>query len=223
MTLTPTIEVNASAASLEGFATWSDEHPIVMVNFLRYAGDEGREAYGRYGQVAAQSIAAVGGSLVYLAPVIDSPDSWESVALVHYPRPSAYLEMQKDPNYSAAIPDRTAGLAARLLYPFALVDITAQEAADSAQADLQQVLAVELIRRNESERSDAMSAVAGELVFRLAANGPGLVADDRWDELQVVRYRSVEHWQEGEQVRSAAEDGAQDVMSVLAGNRSEES
>lgn len=78
--------VNPSDASLADLASSNGSRPIAMLNLLHFDGEAGRTAYGRYAEVAAQSIAAVGGGLIYLGRVIDS-DTWDSVALVYYPAP----------------------------------------------------------------------------------------------------------------------------------------
>ena len=43
-------------------------------------------------------------------------DEWDAVAYAMYPRRAAYLQLQRDIDYQAAIPDRVAGNYERMLY-----------------------------------------------------------------------------------------------------------
>lgn len=160
--------------------------PIAMLNLLRYDGEEGRTAYGRYAQVAAMSISHVGGSLMYLGQVIES-DAWDSVALVRYPSAQAYLAMQLDQRYVDAIPHRTAGLRARLLCPFALPHVVDRDVAELTRGGDSEIMEVQLVRWNDpparlgggANSNSAKSSPA----LRLQSVGNGLVSDGRWDEL----------------------------------------
>jgi len=113
----PTSAVNPSVESIAALRERPDEEPIVMVNLLKYAELGGRERYARYGAVAGREIAARGGRVLYSGTSL-AGDAWDGVALVYYPRRAAWLDMQRNPAYQAAIDDRTAGLSARLLYAF---------------------------------------------------------------------------------------------------------
>lgn len=102
--------------------------PIVMINLLRYreraaypdgfAAEpcSGREAYGRYGEVALQRVASVGGKILWMGDVaatVIAPEaeSWDDAVLVQYPSPQAFLDMIAQPEYQAASPHRSAALA----------------------------------------------------------------------------------------------------------------
>ena len=220
MSPNPTTSVNPSLESLATLSEWPDDGPIAMLNLLRYAGESGRETYGRYGEVAARSIASVGGSLIYMAPVIDPSDSWDSAALVFYPRRAAYLEMQTDKNYVAAVPDRTAGLDARLLYPFALPNAFGEQATSLGTPKHGEVVAIELVHWTDLAAAKAAGhdhpdSSAGELVLRLVAGGPGLVTDGPWHELRVVRFPSIDLWRDNAPPLVASETGSADVLTVL--------
>lgn len=105
-----------------------DDAPIVMINLLRYRdraaypeGFEaepctGREAYQRYGAVAAQRIASVGGRVLWMGSVRSSViapegEEWDDAILVEYPSRKAFLEMVSQPEYRAVAAHRTAALA----------------------------------------------------------------------------------------------------------------
>jgi len=105
--------------------------PIRMINLLKfkevadYPGDTdpsddgpstGAQAYARYGEVAMVEVAAVGGRQFEAASaemtVIGPEDeSWDLVAIIEYPNPSAFLEMIAKDSYRGAVHHRTAGLA----------------------------------------------------------------------------------------------------------------
>jgi len=104
------------------------EGPVVMINLLRYReraaypeGFEaepcsGREAYGRYGAVAMEKVAAAGGRVIWFgnvhASVIAPPgEAWDDALLVEYPSKQAFFDMVAQPDYQTAAPHRTAALA----------------------------------------------------------------------------------------------------------------
>lgn len=104
-----------------------DESPIVMINLLRYRdravypqdfGAEpcsGREAYQRYGAVAMQRVASVGGRAVWMGSVkatVIAPEGeqWDDAVLVEYPSRKAFFEMISQPEYQVAVPHRSAAL-----------------------------------------------------------------------------------------------------------------
>lgn len=187
-----------------------------MLNLLRYDGMDGRGVYGRYAQVAGVSIAAVGGSLMYLGQVIES-DAWDTVAIVNYPSLGAFLEMQRDAQYIAAIPDRTAGLHARLLCPFELASTEQSNSVELMTGPDSDVVAVQLVRRHDQRRvlsSDHRQRSTAAL--QLPAVGSGLVTDGRWDELRVVRYQSHEHCLDDATLWKPADPDMHDLQVVLS-------
>lgn len=121
--------VEPSPDRLQAFLGAEDDGaPVVMINLLRYreraAYPEGfaaepctgREAYQRYGSVAAQRISSVGGGLLWLGRVCFSViapqgEEWDDAILVQYPSRNAFLEMVAQPEYQAAAVHRTAALA----------------------------------------------------------------------------------------------------------------
>ncbi len=179
--------VNPSPATIEEFTGRPDPNAIIMVNLLRYAADGGREAYLRYAAVASGTVQARGGSFPFTAPVLGGGD-WDMVALVRYPRRAAYLDMQQDPAYVGAIPDRTAGLAARLLHPFHDPTGDPDDRFDIEVHHPHERFLVSLIRRSTDPATvgEPVSPLPGDVVLRLQADMP-LVSDDTWHELVVVR------------------------------------
>lgn len=185
MTSQPTGAVNPSPASVAALASTTDNTPIGMLNLLRYAKGDGAAAYRRYTDVAGGAVARVGGGLIFMGAVSESDEPWDTAILVYYPRRAAFVAMQNDPAYIGAIPDRTEGLAARLLYPFALPEITAAEAAEQCVVDTGASLTVQL--RRFGDDADAAPSTVDIAMLRLPSGGPGMVSDGRWDELVVAR------------------------------------
>jgi uncharacterized protein (DUF1330 family) len=124
----PQRTVEPSPERLQGFlAKLDDATPLVMINLLRYreraqypagAGADpcsGREAYQRYGAVALQKVASVGGRIVWMGQVAASViapegEEWHDAVLVEYPSRKAFLDMIALPDYQAAVFHRTAAL-----------------------------------------------------------------------------------------------------------------
>ncbi len=184
----PTAAVNPHGASLAELAAADAGGPVAMLNLLRYDGEAGRATYGRYAEIAAKTIDSVGGALMYLGRVIES-DAWDSVALVYYPSCGAFLSMQQDQRYIEALPDRTAGLRARLLCPFALPTMDRVAAQDLVQDLGPGNVEAQLVQWDEPDAilittgNPDSSSPPGSL--RLQPIGSGLVTDSRWDELRL--------------------------------------
>ncbi len=120
--------VEPSADRLQSFIKAEDDgSPIVMINLLRYREQAvyprrfaaepctGREAYQRYGAVALERVAYVGGRVLWMGRVqgtVIAPDAeqWDDAVLVEYPSRKAFIEMVSQPEYQAATPHRTAAL-----------------------------------------------------------------------------------------------------------------
>ncbi len=97
-----------------------DGEAVVMLNLLRFAGEEGRASYMRYAQAIAPALEKVGGRTVYAgecSTTLVGPDShdWDAVLVVRYPSRAAFLEMVKDPDYQAITHLRSDGLEAAVL------------------------------------------------------------------------------------------------------------
>ena len=104
--------------------------PVVMLNLNRYREravyeDEppgggstevsGREAYARYGEVAAAVLARLGGRILWYAQaqqtvIGDASDRYDEVIAVWYPSRSAFVALATGEEILAARADRAAGL-----------------------------------------------------------------------------------------------------------------
>lgn len=160
-----------------------DNGPIIMLNLLRFAEPNGRADYGRYSAVAFGTVKARGGSASYLGHAVSKPSAWDTAILVRYPRRAAYLDMQSDPAYLGAIPDRTAGLAARLITPFHLPDGSPDEPFAIPSPSDDEVVVVSL--------HDGPVAKPGVTLLALEADVP-MVTDRVWSKLSVLRFASID-------------------------------
>ena len=120
-------------AAMAAFDACDQNAPIVCVNLLGFReqagyveGDAefgtdaadvtGAQAYGRYGEVAQQTIAAVGGRLLMgsgVEQMLIGPEAaaWHVVAIVFYPSRAAFRSMIERADYQAVTHHRLAGLA----------------------------------------------------------------------------------------------------------------
>jgi len=112
--------INPSPEQFKQLMQMDDEGPIVMVNLLKYKPDGGKESYAKYEACAAKIISEkIGGKLLqrgaFVTTVIGEED-WDDVILVEYPSIRAFLELQRDKEYQAAVPYRTEALVDSRLY-----------------------------------------------------------------------------------------------------------
>jgi uncharacterized protein (DUF1330 family) len=79
----------------------------------------GEQAYARYGEVALHHVTRRGGRLVTFNTVeqtiIGAEAGWHQVATMEYPDTAAFVDMVRDPDYTAALVHRDAGLATTLV------------------------------------------------------------------------------------------------------------
>ena len=87
--------------------------PIIMINLLKFKTDGGRESYARYFEGLQDSFQRVGGEVSEggdsIMTVIGN-EEWDEVLVVKYPSIGAFIEMQRDEGYQAAVPYRTEAL-----------------------------------------------------------------------------------------------------------------
>lgn len=123
-----------SDRQLQVLDTLPPDQPVVMVNLLRFRDQaayadtdqaepcSGREAYKRYSQTSLQTIAAVGGRVIFggkarEALIGPQGERWHQAFLVQYPSPAAFRAMMAMPQYQACVHHRTAALADSRLIP----------------------------------------------------------------------------------------------------------
>ncbi len=126
-----------SAANMERLMAQPADFNPVMMNFLAYyetaryaepregaSPSTGAEAYGRYGQVALQTVYRAGGRFHFAGTVKqvlrdatgwEQHTDWNTVAVMEYPEPEAILTMERVPEYRASLFHRDAGLDATVV------------------------------------------------------------------------------------------------------------
>ena len=129
--------VEPTAAQLSTLDGLDQDQPIVMLNLLRFRAVadyaehpdlaptepiSGADAYQRYGEAVQPHLSEVGASVQYLATcgstVIGPTDEqWDSIILVRYPNPAAFIGMVTKPAYQALSGHRTAALEDSRLVP----------------------------------------------------------------------------------------------------------
>lgn len=118
--------VNPTRERIEEFERETpDDRAIVMVNLLKFRehadygeggpGGTGRAAYLRYSKAVVPLVWEVGGQLLWVGKaragvITPAGESWDEVALVHYPSRRAFLRMVKSDAYQAIMPHRSAAL-----------------------------------------------------------------------------------------------------------------
>lgn len=200
-------KINATPAFFEALAKQPDHGPTINLNFLRYRPRGDGTRYGLYGAAAGEGIIGVGGDIIYHAegitdmnPIFQFSEDWDGVAYAMYPRRAAYLQLQRDTAYQAAIPDRVAGNYERMLYVLsdgeAIYDATGSitnfhETCTRVAATPDNVVVSEFLRFKEDggretyERFAAafqpmLEAAGGEVVLSVRAEMP-IVSEEYWD------------------------------------------
>jgi uncharacterized protein (DUF1330 family) len=125
--------INPNAEQLQAvmaLAAGEADGPIVMLNLNRYreraayaatppggepADVSGREAYGRYGLVAFETLTRLGGQILWhaqatLTVIGDGSDEWDEVIAVQYPNTQAFVDLVTDQALGVALAHREAGL-----------------------------------------------------------------------------------------------------------------
>jgi uncharacterized protein (DUF1330 family) len=209
-------KINATPAFFEALAKQPDLGPTINLNLLRYRprGDSSR--YDLYGAAAGPGIVGVGGDIIYhgegitsVNKIFEMSDEWDGVAYALYPRRTAYLQLQRDTDYQAGIPDRVAGTYERMLY--VLSDGDAIYKATGSIANFHKtntrvafkegnVVVSQFLRfkkqggRKEYEKFAAAFApmlekIGGEVVLSVRAEMP-IVSEEYWDHFVAFRFPS---------------------------------
>jgi len=104
---------------LRALASNLDEGIIVMLNLLKFKGEEGARAYDRYMKSVSKILEARGARVVYAgkaAELLVGDETWDAIILVEYPSRKVFLEMVNSPEYHKAHVDREQGLERTVLY-----------------------------------------------------------------------------------------------------------
>jgi uncharacterized protein (DUF1330 family) len=116
----PATKVDPTVADIRHLRADDDGGPVVMLNLLRFTGEDGRASYAEYIERMQPFLASVGATLLHVgdcSTLIVGPDEhrWDVVMIASYPSRDAFLEMLRNPEYQAITDLRTAGLEAAVL------------------------------------------------------------------------------------------------------------
>ncbi len=105
--------------ALRALASNSDEGKVVMLNLLKFRGEEGARAYYRYVQNVSKILEERGANIVYAGKATEllvGDETWDAIILVEYPSRKVFVEMVNSPEYQKAHVDREQGLERTVLY-----------------------------------------------------------------------------------------------------------
>src|ERR1700739_845478 len=90
--------------------------PVLMVNLLKFKPEGGLERYQQYGREVAPHLERVGATVRYAgtAPAFVIGDGerpwWDTILIVEYPTPQAFIDMVTTPEYAKVHEHRAAAL-----------------------------------------------------------------------------------------------------------------
>ena len=87
--------------------------PVWLVNLLKFKKDGGRESYVKYGEGMQKAFESVGGQVVLLGEglmTIIGAKKWDEILMVEFPSIDAFMEMQRNKEFQAAVHHRTEAL-----------------------------------------------------------------------------------------------------------------
>jgi len=87
--------------------------PIMMINLLKFKKEGGREAYARYHEGLQESFDRIGGKITKMGNLLMTVigfEEWDQFFVAEYPSIDAFIEMQRDKGYQAAVPHRDEAL-----------------------------------------------------------------------------------------------------------------
>jgi len=111
------IEINSDA--WRRLSSAPSDKPVVMLNLLKFKGEEGKRSYFTYMKEAGRFITQVGAEVLFLGTpneLLTGTETWDLVMLVRYPSRQAFLKMAGDPEYLKIHKFREEGLERAVLY-----------------------------------------------------------------------------------------------------------
>lgn len=136
-----TIALLPTPAQMQEFLALPDDHPIVMVNLLKFKPNGGQAEYAKYAAAIQPILEKLGAKLLFAGKaeycLIGKAD-WDMVALVQYPHKKTLVQMSMSPEYRAIHHLREAGLLGQINYSVAQIanpeKLSATGAADGIPA-----------------------------------------------------------------------------------------
>jgi uncharacterized protein (DUF1330 family) len=114
------MSVDPTRETIRRFHEDDDGGPVVMLNLLRFAGEDGRASYTRYAARVAPFLESVGATVLHAGEystslVPDEDPDWDAILVVRYPSRAAFMAMVGYPAYQEITELRTVGLEAAVL------------------------------------------------------------------------------------------------------------
>jgi haloalkane dehalogenase len=124
-----TIALLPTPAQMQDFLALPDDHPIVMVNLLKFKPNGGQAEYAKYAAGIQPILEKLGAKVLFAGKaeycLIGKAD-WDMVALVQYPHKKTLLQMSVSPEYRAIHPHREAALVGQINYAVAQIPAKAE-------------------------------------------------------------------------------------------------
>ncbi len=101
--------INPTREQLKELMAQEYKGPIMMYNLLKFKKDGGREAYAKYIEGLQEPFERIGGQVGKHGDVLMTmigDEQWDEVFVAEYPSIDAFIEMQRDNVYQAAVPYR---------------------------------------------------------------------------------------------------------------------
>jgi haloalkane dehalogenase len=120
-------------SQMQEFLALPDDHPIVMVNLLKFKPD-GAAEYAKYAAGIQPILQKIGAKILFAGKAeycLIGKGDWDMVALVQYPRKKSLLQMSMSPEYRAIHPHREAGLAGQINYAVIQVPANPESVSDA--------------------------------------------------------------------------------------------
>jgi haloalkane dehalogenase len=133
-----TIALLPTPAQMQEFLALPDDHPIVMVNLLKFKPNGGQAEYAKYAAGIQPILDKIGAKVLFAGKaeycLIGKAD-WDMVALVQYPHKKTLLQMSMSPEYRAIHHHREAGLIGQINYAVVQIPAKAESFGSAGGAD----------------------------------------------------------------------------------------
>lgn len=122
--------ISPKAEQLDTLESKPDDHPVIVMKLLKYRGEEGRESYRRYSEVAVSRIRELAGDVVFFGNVkpftvnfAGSPElfgfdsnPWDSVVFERYRSRKDLRKLGESEDYRAATIHRQSSIEKTVIY-----------------------------------------------------------------------------------------------------------
>lgn len=110
-----------SAERMAALESNLDDHPVYMLNLLKFYPNGGQAEYMKYGAAAQKRLGETGASMLFMGqamPLADGSKPYDAIAVVNYPTRKGLRRLEESDEYRAALVHRDRGLDHQILYAF---------------------------------------------------------------------------------------------------------